>query len=537
MMRYVAERHWVIDVPFHAEISSNDPYNDTEVDFDFIAPSGATFRIPGFWAGERVWRFRFAGDELGAYRFKSSCSNRNDAGLHGRTGTIEVVPYAGSNRLLQNGRLRVASDQRHFEFSNGAPFFWMGDTWWMGLSCRLDWPLGFRELCADRVEKGFNVIQIVAGPYPDMDAWDPRGRSPAGFPFEQGFTRVNPSYFDHADLKIGCLVQMGLIPCIVGMWGYYLPRLGVDRIKRFWRYLIARYGAYPVVWCACGEGAMPYYLSQTKDEDSKIQRAGWTEVMRHIRAIDGFRNLITIHPVDFGHDQVSDPDVMDFEMLQTGHGDLDSIPVLIDMVRSSAGREPRMPLINAESNYEGILGRSWQNIQRLCFYHTVFNGAAGFTYGANGIWQLNTETQPYGPSPHGRSWGDTPWREAAQLPGSRQLPLGARFLEGLPWYECRPMPETLAPQAPDPHAYMNIAMGIPGRLRLVYAPFCWDPPVVHALEADVRYKALYFDPINGDTIKIGPVEPDSQGAWSPPLPPPQCHDWVLLLAASEWAER
>ena len=86
-----------------------------------------------------------------------------------------------------------------------------------------------------------------------------------------------------------------------------------------------------------------------------------------------------------------------------------------------------MPVVNAEVNYEGIMGRSWQNIQRLDFYHTMMNGAAGVTYGANGIWQLNTEEQPYGRSPHGRSWGSTPWRVAARLPGSDQVGLGGRF--------------------------------------------------------------------------------------------------------------
>ena len=58
---------------------------------------------------------------------------------------------------------------------DGEPFYWMGDTWWMGLTTRLDWPAGFHALTVDRVEKGFSVIQIVAGLYPDMDPFDERG--------------------------------------------------------------------------------------------------------------------------------------------------------------------------------------------------------------------------------------------------------------------------------------------------------------------------------------------------------------------------
>ena len=54
------------------------------------------------------------------------------------------------------------------------PFFWLGDTWWMGLTKRLLWPEGFKLLTADRVKKGFTVIQIVAGLYPDMVPFDSR---------------------------------------------------------------------------------------------------------------------------------------------------------------------------------------------------------------------------------------------------------------------------------------------------------------------------------------------------------------------------
>ena len=33
-------------------------------------------------------------------------------------------------------------------------------------------------------------------------------------------------------------------------------------MKKHWRYLAARYGALPVVWCAAGEVNLPYYLEK-----------------------------------------------------------------------------------------------------------------------------------------------------------------------------------------------------------------------------------------------------------------------------------
>jgi hypothetical protein len=116
----------------------------------------------------------------------------------------------------------------------------------MGLCERLKWPEEFQTLTEDRLHKGFNVIQIVAGLYPDMAAFDPRGRNEAGFPWEAEYRRIRPEYFDRADDRLLYLVDRGMMPCIVGAWGYHLPWLGVDRMKKHWRYLVARYGALPV---------------------------------------------------------------------------------------------------------------------------------------------------------------------------------------------------------------------------------------------------------------------------------------------------
>ena len=84
------------------------------------------------------------------------------------------------------------------------------------------------QLAADRKAKGFSVIQIVAGLYPDMPAFDPRGASEAGFPWEQDYVRIRPEHFDRADARILHLVDQGFVPCIVGVWGYHLPWMGTE---------------------------------------------------------------------------------------------------------------------------------------------------------------------------------------------------------------------------------------------------------------------------------------------------------------------
>ncbi len=519
-------RNAVVEISFRSSSAYADPYNQVELDVVFHGPDDFLITVPAFWAGGDIWKVRFAADRAGEYRYSSVCSEQGDTGLHGQTGIVTVASDDGAT----HGRLRVAEDRRHFEHVDGTPFFWTGDTWWMGLCSRLDWPQGFKALTEDRVSKGFNVVQIIAGPYPDMDAWDPRGRNDAGFPFAEGFERINPAYYDEADLKIAHLAASGIVPCIVGMWGYYLPQIGVEKIKRFWRHLVARYGAYPVAWCICGEGKMAYYLSKSPKEDSEAQCKGWTEVMRYVRETDPYRNPISIHPTQYGREQVEDPALMDFEMLQTGHGDLESVCPTMQTVITAMGRTPTMPVVNSEVNYEGILGRCWQNIQRLCFYGSVLNGTAGHTYGGNGIWQMSTREHPYGPSPHGRCWGNTPWQEAMHLPGSRQIGIGGAFMRRWPWWELERHPEWADPAYDASNPYTCTSVGIPRRLRIVYVPLLWDPPLIKALESDVAYRALYFDPCTGQDIPLGAVTPDADGNWRPPLPP-EVHDWLVVLEA------
>ena len=159
--------------------------------------------MPTFWAGNGTWRVRFAAQEAGHYSFTTVCSDTANRDLHARTGTLEVDKRASSHRNF----VRVSEDKRHFQSADGTPFFWLGDTWWMGLTNRLSWPDGFQTLTADRVAKGFTVVQIVAGLYPDMPPFDPRGANEAGFPWETDFARINPAYFDMADLRIRHLVD------------------------------------------------------------------------------------------------------------------------------------------------------------------------------------------------------------------------------------------------------------------------------------------------------------------------------------------
>src|SRR5665213_2493334 len=168
----VTEANVITEMTFTASHSYADPFNEVMLNVVFVDPQGHELTVPAFWDGGNVWKVRYASPEVGTHTFHSECSAKLDKGLQGIKGTVEIRPYTGKNPLYMHGPLHVSENHRYLEHQDGTPFFWLGDTWWMGLSHRLHFPDEFQELAANRVKKGFTVIQIVAGLYPDMFPFD-----------------------------------------------------------------------------------------------------------------------------------------------------------------------------------------------------------------------------------------------------------------------------------------------------------------------------------------------------------------------------
>ncbi len=512
---------------FRSAKQYSDPFNDVELDVIFKTPSGTEHRVPSFWAGDALWRVRYAPPSAGQYSYRTVCNDASNSALHDRAGQFSVEPYRGNNPLYRHGPVRVAADRRHLEHSDGTPFFWLGDTWWMSLCKRLPWPDGFQTLAADRTHKGFTLVQIVAGLYPDMEPYDERGANEAGFPWERDYSRINPAYFDAADVRIAYLADHGLVPCVVGAWGYFLPRMGIKKMKQHWRYLIARWNAYPTIWCLAGEGTMPYYLSKTPEQDKQTQKQGWTEIARYVKTTDPLKRPITIHPSRSARETVDDPSVIDIDMLQTGHDDRKSAPNTIETINSCLAASPKMPVLVGEVCYEGIQEASRQEVQRFMFWASILSGTGGHTYGANGIWQVNTREKPYGLSPHGHAWGGPSWDEAAQLPGSGQVGLGKSFLTRYSWWKLEAQPDLVEPRWSAQDYWKPFAARIPGEAVFVYSPTAWKALSFHGLEPGA-YRAFLFNPSDGTEVSWGRIQVDSGGHWKAPEFP-IIRDWLVVL--------
>jgi len=493
----------VFEASYESKKTYVNPFNDVEVEVVFR--SGVKqWTVPAFWVGGSKWTVRFAPPVQGEYAFRVQCTDSSNPDLNGHEKALRVAAYAGNNPLLKHGFLRVSADKRHLEHADGTPFFWLGDTWWKGLCKRLTWE-GFQELAADRKAKGFSVVQIVCGPYPDEGMFEPRWENEGGKPYEtRDFTVVNPAYFEYADRRLEHLVEAGIVPAIVGGWGRGdcdgMRMAGVDGIKRHWRNLVARYGAYPVIWIIGGESGGPQ----------------WTEVARYVQKIDPYRHPATVHPFHSGRLSVTDETVIDFDMLQTGHGDWDAARGAIPKLQAAYARTPPMPVVLGEYCYEGHMQTAFQDVQRYVFWGTMLSGSAGHTYGAAGVWHASVEGDPG----IARVYDFTTWKEGMNFPGSTQLGLGKRLLEQYPWARFEPHPEWVEAGC--------FAAGIPGEVRFIYLPrrnvYNWTGPVVKQLERDVPYHAFYFDPVNGKRYDLGTVI--SAG---PPARPFEGHTQPLLF--------
>jgi len=300
-----------------------------------------------------------------------------------------------------------------------------------------------------------------------------------------------------------------------------------------------------------GEALMPFYGSvdwegEKKEKhkrlwnnpDARLEyqmsaRRGWTEVTRYLKSIDPWHHPVTIHPTDFGHKMVDDPALLDIDLLQTGHGSWNSLPRTANMVEEALNLQPAMPVINGEVCYEGIGGSNYADVQRFAFWSCILSGAAGHTYGADGIWQVNGNNELFGASPQGVTWGNTTWEVAYQLPGSKQLGIGKKFLQRYPWWDFESHTDWCEPHARPDSRIASYAAGIAGKVRIIFIPFCSEKPVVKKLEKDVCYKAFYFNPVNEEKYPLGDVVPDQDGQWKPEHPAPVFSDLLLVLEENE----
>jgi hypothetical protein len=548
---------------FEWTFESSKIYRDAfnEVDVDVIFDDGkSSWRVPAFWRGGSKWTVRFAPPSPGEYGYRLESTDRSNADLNGHAGRVKIAAYAGTNALLKHGFLRISASQRYFEHADGTPFYWLGDTWWMGLSDRIDWS-GYQELVADRKAKGFTIVQACAGLSPsneELPPLDPGFTNEGGSVWDAEFKQINPRFFDFADRRVQLLVDSQILPVLVGAWRQALEQMGSEKLKKHWRYVIARYGAYPVLWIVGGEVYDPPAALLRKGAVGRaLNSPGWSDVARFVRATDPYHHPVSVHEVPPPYDTALDDEALtDFDFFQPSHFGWNSIGAEVALLGTHYSRTSlTKPLIVAEIGYENLGATHLADFQRTAFWLSMLNGAAGHTYGSGPTFEGNSTDKPLQRGPR---YTFMTWKEGMTYAGSYQIGIGSRLLRRYDWWKFQPHPEWVSPRGTtllEPQSANNgfdidllsltdantdgqrvvgedgprglwrehggtfrapYAAGIPGEVRVLYMPFfsLFAPviPTIHKLEEGVRYHAYYWDPMTGTSFDLGAVQHPAPGA-------------------------
>lgn len=540
------QRNTVCELEFASRRDCQDPWAEIELDFEFTDPDGARRVVPAYWSGGRTWRVRYSSPTEGSHNYRAIVRGPAGTGLDEFVGEVDVIGYDGTNPLYLHGPVTVADDGRHLAHADGTPFLWLGDTWWAGMTARFRWETTFKTLADDRAAKGFSVVQVVAGLVPEFEPFSPSMASEGGQPWlDGGVGGINPAFYAVPDLKIEYLVSKGIVPCIVGGWAYYAGLLGRERVLQHWRYLVARYAAYPVVWCIAGEVDLPAQHGGSAADYSGHpagQVAIWEEASELVRQIDPYKRVRTVHPCPMftysSSEAMSSRDSFELDMLQTGHTGRNCVPATMEHLKASLAYADK-PVLNGECSYEGIFDSCWQDLQRFLFWSHMLSGTAGHTYGTMAIGVLNSRDDPHMPlsrvSMHY-------WEDAIDWLGAVHVGVGKRILESLSWWTLRPAQEAVSPKAGPDDWFLPFAATTSDATMVVYLPGvammstdAWarlDRLALDGLTPGRSYNATYINPRTGaddSSFAFTPVEAchviESPGHWITPTG----EDWVLVI--------
>ena len=440
MNNYTAQQWRTIDIPIMTTKHYVSPFEDVDVFGTFTGPKGEVLELLAFWDGDGKWVLRFAPTSVGAWTYVIHSTDNNDD-FTGE-GTVECVPYDGDLDMYKHGFLRVSKDRDYLEHADGTPFFWLGDTHWTLIteerydeSNCLKYESQFKACVDKRVAQKFTVYQSnfrdgkVDGFFgKNLDMMQET---------ENGFVPNLDIFQNNADPKMKYIADCGLYHAIGYAWCFDMAPNGLERYKKFAKYVAARYGAYPVAWTLAGE--LPGYMGDL-EENARL----WNEVAKEGEKWSSYENLQSAHlACDRPFPKIyEDESWFDFAMSQAGHGDFDMAQTMYSQFKEMYKGHP---VLESEATYEGATSNEYvsriigPDMMRRLAYLIMQSGGCGYTYGCNGVWELQWEA-----GVGGIGWGDMAWWDGLELPGADQLTIFRDFYESVGWANLKPLPASVA---------------------------------------------------------------------------------------------
>ena len=519
-----------VELSFQSARGVQNPCTDVDAEAIFTGPGGIEIRRPAFWDGGRTWRVRFAPTQPGVWHYTLSTNDSSNTGLNRSTGELQSIDDNEDHPIYRHGFLRKGSGGRYLAHADNTPFFWLGDTHWQFTSERWDeankpgWSSQFRSMVDARVQQGFTVYQS------NLMLFDWSSETSPYWVEGKLFRDINVDFFQTTvDRRMAYIANQGLVNAM-GLGWYSIVDENLEGVKRFARYIVARYGSYPMVWTLGGE------VAGYEPDRRRARIDGWREVALTIQDADGYNQPRTAHatnerpiaPYYQGEDWLT------LTLNQHGHGDFD---MHADHYRDYLAAYPGTPLVEGESMYEGLLSVEYQGrrpvtdtMVRHVAYRAMQSGCCGYTYGAQGCWNAawdRDDSKPF--------WGNLPCYEGIDLPGAEQLSHMRRFYEEVGWIQLRPFMACFSAE----YIFNNT----------IYAPLVTANPEMDtvviffgetyrssdgratlSLLKNAPYRLQWFDPRTGLFTLIEEQAHPVNGTLALPAKP-DGRDWVFLAQA------
>lgn len=439
--------------------------------------------------------------------------------------------YSFSQSLFTHGRLQVSKDGHDLQFSDGTPFFWLGDTGW-----ELFHRLNFDEIklyLDNRSAKGFNVIQAVA-----LAEFDGLRKSNAygEVPFKDlNLTQPNEKYFALIDSVVHMARQRNLFIALLPTWG--------DKVTQLW-------GAGPVVFDSLNAYTYGKWIgNRYKNEpniiwmlggdrpainDSNDWRPVWRAMAKGIIDATHHQCFITYHPSggDYSTSQfIRNESWLDMNTFQSGHGNGHDVACW-DLVNRDRSYFPAKPTLDAEPNYEDHPVNPWPKWNpdngyyraydvRKQTYRSVFAGACGVTYGHYAVWQFMSARE------EAINYPDRGWINAIDRPGAYQVGYLKELIQSRPMLNRIPDSTIVIKGQGEKGEHIEAFRGSDNSYAMIYIPV-GKTITISTSKMAKQLVGWWFNPTDNKAQRIDVFAKQNEMNFTPPTTGVG-NDWVLVL--------
>lgn len=518
------------EVALTATGSYANPYTECAAECVLTAPDGKAARtLPLFWDGGATWKFRFAPDQPGAWKWTVRSA---DAGMNGKSGAFACVASERKGSLQP-----MAGAPHHFQYQNGARVWFLGDTAWALVTDDAEEQhhrASVERYLKARAAQGFNVVHLMAL---NEAGWGNSGGPPWRDLAKQ---EINPAYWQEADARVAFANAQGLVCGIALAWGektgkekYPWGRFpNLEARKRYARAIAARYSAYDVYFLVSGEW---HGEVKNRRQPEDVVRREFIALGDTLQAADPHGRMIGIHPMTRAGSvrEYHEAAWMSFGDYQQNYLHLHE--------RVLESRSFNKPLVNSEYAYflrdadgDGKVDKH-HSYTVADIRHATWDIAMAGGYLVSG----------FGSTYMGGHRHPTPFLpdDPQNVPWEKEIGVVKGCFTALEYWKLEPHDELLECATPrgqsrnrkvdinDKQRTMNQTDAVawwclaePGRQYLLYARGVKEP-VTLKLVGGAALKATQFDPRTGEQKALGSID----GRDRLEFRPPDEHDWLVMV--------